>query len=175
MGTDNYLLCLDCFDFIDLHKWSLGLGSTGQLYVSTRQVIDAGSPCPKRVVTSAEISEAGSQTDLQHDYIQKLQPLVAQFASSHRSHTCCIANDVGDLPWEASEPGFERWRVLNLDSGHDYLPRNLVESGFTEWEQVVAELTEQGQTYFKYAEDFTKDLAAIRQAFEALLFSHGLA
>ena len=151
---DHNLACNDCFEFTDLHKWPIDeeaghvlvkahyqvSGYAAKLYAeqSGYQFLDANTLSKKVIVSSESIRAAAEKTDLDHDYIKELKPIILEFTDKHRGHNlflCCDMGCASEHPWSLHNPDFHHWRqVSGPFNDEHYLPRNLIELfGAKEW------------------------------------------
>lgn len=185
MGTDHFIGCADCRDFIDLHKWPILVEAASALirahglphrecgtFVST--VLPEVSPQPVVLLSTSAIDEALAGQLPQHEYIERLRPQVALFSQSHTGHSVFLTCDIGDLPWEIGSRAWATWREIHPEGGWQgqFLPRNLVDDlGFDSW-QGVLEYYRRNAAWF-LDEQLREDRLLLREAFEAYRRGYG--
>ena len=186
MGTDYFIACHLCKEFISLHKWPITDNARNALlssfpHLSSHYALEPQSPfkpydvdtsSPKARLVGKDVLEAIDSYQPEQAYIRRLIPVVRQFATVHSEHQLFLACDIGDLPWEIGEPSFTDWKEIPGDCySHLYLPRNLVQvHRIRQWEDALALL----QKKCKWILDpqLSEALETIQTSFEERVGEH---
>ncbi len=178
MGIDFSLACGDCLEFIDLHKWCISKDLANCLIADHRSLSGSNEYFQAKrfpnlssrfllPLTSSQILEMLSNSELNQPYIKELFPFVQNFILCHQNHFLFISCDIGEEPWDFGEPRCYEWRqvqaVFNYHS--QFLPKNLIQDfGFLHWKQVLRHYSIHAPWFLH--EQFQVNREALKKAFE---------
>jgi len=135
MGLEHRLACIECAEFIELHKWSTDCMQDFPFL--GRDEYKKYSVCHtdrKLILQGISEAENGILKQTPEHWVGKLIPDVRGFLELHGDHTLYIFDDRGDMPWYSDEPEWHRWKEIRgyMTTWNDQfedveLPRNLID------------------------------------------------